>query len=109
MTELALESKYVDVLNALGDLKETLEEAVRRYAIEQIGERIGKLQREIMTFQTKFGLPYEIFYARITTDDDFVKELRNTHPTWERDFNAWEYYIEELSEWLGRLESISKP
>jgi hypothetical protein len=109
MTALVLDSKYVDVLGALGNLEETLEEAVRRYAIEQIGERIGKLQREILTFQAKYGLPYEVFYARVTTDDEFVRSLRDAHPTWERDFNTWEYYIEELSEWLGRLESISRP
>jgi hypothetical protein len=53
MAALAVDSKYVDVLKALGNLKETLEEAIRRYAIEQIGERIGKLQHEILGFQTK--------------------------------------------------------
>ena len=109
MTTLTLDQKYVDILQALGSLEESLEAAVRHYAIEQIGERIGKLQREILTFQLKYGLPYEQFYARITTDDEFVENLRGTHPTWERDFNAWEYYVEELSEWLGRLERISRP
>ena len=53
MTTLTLDSKYVDILQALGGLEETLEEAIRRYAIERIGERVGKLQREILTFQTK--------------------------------------------------------
>lgn len=109
MTELTIESKYIDILQALGNFQENLEEAVRRYAIEQIGERVGKLQREIVAFQTKYGLPYEIFYARVTTDEEFVKSLREKSPTWERDFNTWEYYIEEVAEWLGRLESISKP
>jgi hypothetical protein len=109
MTILTLDPKYVDILQALGSLEETLEEAVRRYAIEQIGERIGKLQHEILTFQAKYGLPYEQFYARITTDDEFVVSLREAHQTWERDFNAWEYYVQELSEWLGHLETISKP
>lgn len=109
MTLLTLDAKYIDVLQALGNLEETLEEAVRRYAIGQIGERVGQLQREILAFQTKYKLPYEQFYAHITTDDNFVAQLREAHPTWERDFNAWEYYIEELAEWLGRLESISRP
>lgn len=109
MTTLTLDSKYVDILQALGSLEEALEAAVRHYAIEKIGERIGQLQREILTFQTKYGLPYEQFYARITTDDKFVENLRTTHTTWERDFNTWEYYVEELAEWLGRLERISRP
>ena len=109
MTTLTLNPKYINILQALGSLDETLEEAVRRYAIERIGERIGTLQHEIMVFQTRYGLPYEQFYVRITTDDEFVENLRETHQTWERDFNTWEYYVEELSEWLGRLESISNP
>lgn len=108
MTTLTLDAKYVDVLQALGGLEETLEEAVRRYAVERIGERIGKLQHEILAFQTKYGLPYEQFYSHVTTDDNFVQSLREKEPTWERDLNAWEYYTEELAEWLGHLESISR-
>lgn len=108
MTTLTLDAKYIDVLQALGSLEETLEEAVRRYAIERIGERIGNLQHEILNFQTKYGLPYQQFYAQITNDDKFVQSLREMEPTWERDLNAWEYYTEELAEWLGHLESISR-
>ena len=109
MAVLTLDTKYIDILQALGNLEETLEEAIRRYAITQIGERVGQLQHEILAFQTKYELPYEQFYAHVTTDDHFVTQLREAHPTWERDFNAWEYYVEELAEWLGRLESISRP
>jgi predicted nucleic acid-binding Zn-ribbon protein len=105
---LTLEPKYLNVLQALGNIEETLEEAVRVYAIERLGERIGKLQHEILTFQSKYGVPYEKFYIQVTTDETFVRNLRQSFPTWERDFNAWEYNMEELHEWLGHLESISK-
>ena len=105
---LTLEPKYLNVLQALGNIEETLEEAVRSYAIAHVGERIGKLQHEILTFQAKYGVPYEKFYIQVTTDEAFVKNLRQSFPTWERDLNAWEYYLEELNEWLGHLESISK-
>ncbi len=80
----------------------------KRGNMENIGERIGMLQHEIMKFQTRYGLSYEKFYIAVATDEDFVQNLRKSHTTWERDFNAWEYYIEELNEWLGNLESISK-
>jgi len=109
VSALTLDSKYVDILSSLGDLKVNLEEAVRRYGVEQIGERIARLQREISGFQTQYSMPYEIFYARVTTDEEFVRGLRRNHPTWERDFQTWGYYVEEMSEWLGRLESISRP
>ncbi|MCP4398507.1 MAG: hypothetical protein GY801_14575 [bacterium] len=107
-TSLNLDTRYVDVLRALGNLEDTLQEAVRSYAVKQIGERIGELQHEISGFQERYGLPYEKFYAQVTSDEEFVTQLRQSHPTWERDFSTWEYYIEELHEWLGRLESISK-
>ena len=107
-TTLTVESHYVNVLKALGNIEETLQEAIRLYAVERIGERIGKLQHEIVTFQSKYGVPYEKFYIQVTTDEAFVRNLRQSFPTWERDLNAWEYYLEELNEWLGHLESISK-
>ena len=104
---LTVESQYLNVLKALGNIEETVQEAIRTYAVERIGERIGTLHHEILTFQARYGLPYEQFYVRITTDEEFVTSLRQSHSTWERDFNAWQYYVEELHEWLGHLESIS--
>jgi len=106
MTTLSLAPEYLNVLQTLGNVEEILKDAVRAYAVEQIGQRIGKLQHEISAFRIEYGLSYERFYAGITTDEDFVKQLRQTHPLWERDFNAWQYYVEELQEWLGRLEII---
>jgi len=107
MTAIALDAKYVNVLESLGNAEDGLAEAVRRYATERIGERIARLHREIAQFQAAYGIPYEMFYARVTTDDAYVKGLRNAHPMWERDFNTWEYLVEEQSAWLGRLEDIS--
>ncbi len=96
MPKLNLAPKYLNVLTALGSVEVNLEEAVRYYATEKIGERIGKLQHEISVFQRQFGLPFEKFYVSITSDEDFVKKLRTANPTWERDFNAWEFYVKEL-------------
>ena len=108
MKTLQLTPKYIDVLKALGSVEQNLEEAIRSYVTEKIGVRIGKLQHEISIFQSKYGLPYEKFYVNITTNEEYVKSLRKSYPTWERDLNSWEYYVKELSEWLGHLENISK-
>ena len=83
-------------------------EAVRRYAWEKVGERLAEIQRHIHKFEEKYGMPYEVFYARITTDEAFVSQLRASHPMWERDFHEWEFYIEELRAWLSRLETLSR-
>lgn len=96
-------------MHALGDVKGALQDVIRLYVIERVGERIGKLQREIAGFQAQYGMTYEQFYAAVTTDDAFVQTLRQTHPTWERDFQTWEYDLEELQEWLGHLGRISTP
>jgi len=108
MTAFTLSPKYIDILQAIGNVQETAEEAVRFYITQKIGERIGRLQHEILVFEKKYELSCERFRILITTDENFVENLRKSHPTWERDFNTWEYYTEELNEWLGHLESISK-
>jgi hypothetical protein len=108
MAAVVLDTEYIDTLRSLGDLESGLHEAVRRYAIEQIGDRIVTLQREITRIQAEYGAPFEVVYARVMVDEPFVQELRRTHPTWERDLNTWEYFVGELSEWLRRLESISQ-
>ena len=105
---LNINTKYYKILNALGGFQEHIEEAIKNYAQQKISERIVEIQGNILEFQSKFGLPYEKFYANITTDEAFVDSLRQLHPTWEHDFNTWEYYVEELYEWLGHLESILK-
>ncbi len=107
-TTLTVASEYMNVLQALGNAEDMVKAAIRSYAIEHIGERIGALQHELLALQQQYGSPYEKFYVRVTTDEAFVTRLRQAHPTWERDLQTWEYYQEELSEWLGHLERISK-
>ncbi|MCI5188732.1 MAG: hypothetical protein D3905_02815 [Candidatus Electrothrix sp. AS4_5] len=107
-TTLTLDSKYVTVLQALGNVDDALKDAIRGYAMTHISERIGQIQHEILQLQSQYGLSYEQFYVDITTNEEFVMQLRETHPTWERDLNNWEYYQEELATWLGHLESILK-
>jgi hypothetical protein len=107
MTTVAINSKYVDILTPLGDVQQAVDEAVRRYAVEKLGERLAELRHTLRPFEERYGCPYEVFYARVTTDEDFVAGLREVNPTWERDFHTWEFYVEELREWLNRLEQLS--
>ena len=107
MTTVAINSKFVDILAPLGDVQQVVDEAVRRYAVEKLGERLAELRRAMRPFEERYGCPYEVFYARVTTDEDFVAGLREANPTWERDFHTWEFYVEELREWLNRLEQLS--
>ena len=107
MTTVAINSKYADILAPLGDVQQVVDEAVRRYAVEKLGERIAELRRALRPFEEHYGCTYEVFYARLTTDEAFVTGLREGNPTWERDLHTWEFYAEELREWLNRLEQLS--
>lgn len=107
MTTVVINSKYADILAPLGDVQQVVDEAVRRYAVEKLGERIAELRRTLRPFEEHYGCTYEVFYARLTTDEAFVTGLREGNPTWERDLHTWEFYAEELREWLNRLEQLS--
>ena len=107
MTTVVINSKYADILAPLGDVQQVVDEAVRRYAVEKLGERIAEVRRALRPFEEQYGCPYEVFYARVTSDEAFVTGLREGNPTWERDLHTWEFYAEELREWLNRLEQLS--
>jgi hypothetical protein len=107
MSMVMVSKKYADILAPLGDVEQTVDEALRRYTVERIGQRIAELRRQIRPWEEKYGCTYEVFYARVTGDEEYVAHLRQGHPTWERDFQQWEFYVEEMREWIARLESIS--
>ncbi len=106
-TQLAIPAEYVDILKTFGSVDDLITEAVRRYTIERITERIATAQREIATFEAKYGQPYKDFRENITTNLDFLSKLKQQYPMWERNFNVWEFYVEELNEWQSRLQKLS--
>src|SRR5712692_5712030 len=46
----------------LGDVQQVVDEAVRRYAVEKLGERIAELRRAMRPFEERYGCTYEVFY-----------------------------------------------
>lgn len=99
--------RYTEILAPLGNVQRAVDEAVRRYTIEEVSDLLAQLRREIRRYEEQFGCRYEVFYTRITTDEAFVTGLREQHSTWERDFHQWEFYAEELREWLAA--SLPRP
>ncbi len=106
MTTLTIDIKHADILQSFGNLEEIVEKALYDYAIKRINERIEKYQQEAQLFETKYGMPYESFFDRIMSDDEFVKNLWGADPTWKTDLPVWKYYAEGLAEWHGRLKNI---
>jgi hypothetical protein len=108
MTTFAIDQKYIDVLSALGNVNDRLEEAVRRYTIEQIASEITRYRQEVAQFEATYGMTYDVFCDKIAAEKGFARTIEKERPMWEADLNAWEFYAEGLKTWLGRLERISK-
>jgi len=94
--------------NALDPLEPSVEEAVRRLAIERANQRIAEIQQKVSTWQDKYQCSHELFAYRTATDEAYVAELNSAPATqqWEADLIAWEHYAAELAEWQKRLQSI---
>jgi hypothetical protein len=107
MSTVTVSEKYADILAPLGDVQQAVDEALRHYVVVRIGQRIAELRRQIHPWEEEYDCTYEVFYVRVTGDEEYVANLRQSHPTWERDFQQWEFYVEEMREWISRLESIS--
>lgn len=107
MSTVTVSKKYAHILPPLGDVQQAADEAFGHYAVERIGQRIAELRRQTRPWEEKYKCTYEVFYARITADEEYLANLRQSHPSWERDFQQWEFYVEEMREWIARLESIS--
>jgi hypothetical protein len=108
MTTLTLEKNYVEMLQVFGSAEQILNDLVYRYLAEQINQQLQQTQSKIAKYEAKYGLTFEKFYFGITNDLEFLQQLRQAHPMWERDFNLWECEVEELTEWHGCLTKLSK-
>jgi hypothetical protein len=99
--------QYVETLAPLGPLEETVNLALRRYAVEQIASRIVELAQRDRDFQAKYGCDYATFIERTASDEAFVQEIEATvSKTWELDLAEWEFCHEGVADWTQRLETI---
>ncbi len=104
--QLIVDPKYFEVLRSFGNVEEIFRKLIHDYTVEQVNQRIGKIKQELTTFEKKYGLPYQEFYHRVATDQEFLTQLNTAGLIWELDINAWEYCVEELTVWHGRLKDI---
>ena len=105
MVTIHIKEAYAD---ALEPLEQSVDEAVRRLAIERANQRIAELRQKTEGWERKFQCSYDLLAYRTATDEAFVTEL-NSNPTtnqWEADLMTWEFYATELGEWHKRLQSI---
>jgi hypothetical protein len=107
MVTIAVQDKYVTLLGGFGDLQETIDAALQKYAIEQITNRINDLRRREAKYEAKYGIDYVAFSRRIGQDERFLEQVEaNVSKTWEVDLAEWEFCHEGIRDWTRQLQAF---
>ena len=105
MLEVQVKEEYAAVLEPL---QESVDAALRQYAIEKAKTRVLELEQLLQQHEERYGCSYDLFTYRTTTDEEFVKRLDADPATqqWEGDLISWEFDVEELRQWRRRLQRL---
>lgn len=105
--QVAIQDKFAQTLAPLGDLRQAVDTALRRYAIEQITSKVTELRRRDQEFVHKYGCDYGTFKKRSARDGLFVANVeKNISKTWELDLAEWQFCHEGAQDWTQRLQEI---
>lgn len=108
MVSVLVRDKYVETLNAFGDIQTAVDAALERYTIEQITTKLSALRERQKTFESKYGTDYTTFATRTAQDKAFVHDLEaKGNPMWEADLLDWEFSVKGIQEWKQRLQDLS--
>ena len=101
MVSVQIREEYAAMLEPL---EESVDTALRHYAIEKARARILDIEPGLQKHEEKYGCSYDLFVYRTTTDEEFVRQLDANAATqqWESDLIDWEFDVEELREWRLR-------
>lgn len=107
---IPIKKEYKNILKPFGDFKVMVNNALRRYILDIVSERIEKCETEINKLELKYDCSYEVFLSKVGTNENtsFLQKLEEENPTWEADFNRWEAYTEELNRWKKHMNAILK-
>ena len=106
--ELQLDDWILEFMSSFGDLNEVVRLALKQYFINEILKRIEPLKDSIVEWETQYGMPHDTFHAKVVDDQDFLRQLNQTHPMWEADLLEWASQQQEFDQWMKQLESILK-
>ena len=107
MVTVAIPDKYAEMLRALGDVQAAIDLAVQRYAIEQITGKLAELRQREAGYVAKYGLDYPVFAQRVSTDEDFVRQVETRmSKMWEADLADWEFCHKGIQDWTQRLQTL---
>lgn len=105
--QVAIQDRFAQMLAPLGDLRQAVDIALRRYAIEQITTKMTELRRRDQEFATKYGCDYATFKSKTARDAQFVANVEHDiAKTWELDLAEWLFCHEAARDWSQRLQEI---
>ncbi|MEW6095219.1 MAG: hypothetical protein AB1567_01645 [bacterium] len=103
---IAVKEEYLDIMKIFGDIQDQANFAFRHFIIDRICEKIDTCQKSIQEYESKYQMKYSEFQEKVSMNEEFVKKLNRTHPTWENDLIIWEAHNTELERWKNYLNSI---
>jgi hypothetical protein len=105
MVQVQVKDEYVAILEPL---QESVEEALRLYALEKVQARLLEFEQKVQNWEEKYGCSYDLFAYRTAIDEAYVEELDISFETqqWEGDLISWEFDVEGLREWRTHLQKL---
>jgi len=104
---VAIQDRYAEMLQALGNVQTAVDLALQRYAIEQITSKLAELRQREADYRAKYGLEYPTFAQRVSTDEDFVGQIETrVSRMWEADLADWEFCRKGIQDWTQRLQTL---
>ncbi len=105
MLNVQVKDTYAVILEPL---QASVDEALRRYALEKVQARLLEFERRTQTWEEKYGCSYDLFAYRTATDEVYVDSLDANPNTqqWEGDLITWEFDTEELRKWRRYLQTL---
>ena len=108
MTTITINDKYASVLSEFTDVQSAVNNAIKRYIINLISDKISEFSRQNQLYNEKYEMDFYSFKQKISTDEKFIEFLEKEKQikTWEADLNEWEFYIKGIEDWKQKLQNI---
>ncbi len=101
---ISVQENLVDVLKSLGDPKAVIPMALRQFIVNSCLQKLDRARNNVSEYEQRYGIDYEDFNLRVTTDQSYLDMVNRDYPLWEADVIEWLHWLEEEKAWQERLE-----
>lgn len=107
-----VQNNVLELVKAFGEPGTIVPAALRQYVVDRCLQRIEHAEEKTAFYEKRYGMDYETFNRRVTTEQSYLEALNREHPLWEADAIEWAHRLEEAEAWRERLRKalqISSP